>query len=737
MSIGKKVNDIKENKYLCMVVLGTILLFAFIVILLNSIISKGHNVLYSSRGQNINILNQVGYEIKDGVYHVIDENMHYLTFPYSKECDEFLIVFDEYPSQESEVTIWSMDSAGNVLSESEVYWRESDRWIFVNEIPENTELIALAIDEDFKIHGVINSVYYQNNKIKYLAVGISFVLILLLAILVYKRKIFQNGLLSCYDEIFAGREVWKSRLRRITICISVVCGVLIISSGLLYFISSHNISILGVNFAFNWKTVFVFSVGIIAIILFVMNIIRRNDTNAVKKYALFIILIIGTAYSFVEPAVNGISWDDEIHYKNASTLSHILDRKKSFTDQEIYEQYQSVILEKNLYSFESEEKFRKLNNYLDKENYFYELTTEKVNLKSISYLPMSIGLCMARGLNLPNYMILIMGRWFNFLFLFIICCISMKVLDYGNVIIAFFALVPTNIFMAASYSYDTWLIALVFIGYACIFNERQHIDKSISKTMMICIPLILILANVSKPVYFVLIIPAFFIQAEKFESKKQKILYRIWVILATILPFILIMINNIFGAGVGDIRGGSDVNSAKQIEFIKNNMGDFIKILFEFLKGYLNPLIHGDYAFNSLAYNGFMKYGRVILAILIIGALINHQTEKRAFPVWYRICVLLLYVGVGALCGAAMYVSFTAVAADYVSGCQYRYLFPVLFPTLYVLTRIKISKEIFKKEIIEKKRIEKSVITILNSLLILLMAEINLYCIWQGCVQYY
>ena len=48
------------------------------------------------------------------------------------------------------------------------------------------------------------------------------------------------------------------------------------------------------------------------------------------------------------------------------------------------------------------------------------------------------------------------------------------------------------------------------------------------------------------------------------------------------------------------------------------------------------------------------------------------------------------------LVATALYISFTAVGADYVAGCQPRYLLPILFPTVYFIGVDGISTKINK-----------------------------------------
>ena len=188
-------------------------------------------------------------------------------------------------------------------------------------------------------------------------------------------------------------------------------------------------------------------------------------------------------------------------------------------------------------------------------------------------------------------------------------------------------------------------------------------------------------------------------------------------------------INNIANAGVGDTRGGDTVNATKQIEFILGNFGFVANTIIDFLKVFLNPLSFVGLSYmNHLSYNGVIIGGLITLAFVVLMSLICHEDkDRKAFPIWYRLCVLLLYVGVGAICAVTMYISFTPVGADHVAGCQGRYLLPAIFPALYVLTRIPTKKCV--ADVLGRKNVY--MIAGLGMLLI------NLFCIWKGCVCYY
>ena len=73
-----------------------------------------------------------------------------------------------------------------------------------------------------------------------------------------------------------------------------------------------------------------------------------------------------------------------------------------------------------------------------------------------------------------------------------------------------------------------------------------------------------------------------------------------------------------------------------------------------------------------------------------------------------------------------MYVYYTGVGKSTVEGCQGRYILPMLFPLLYVVTNNKKCVTF-----VNKYR------GIINIVFIILLFLINVFCIWRGCLLYY
>ena len=699
--------------------LGLLIVVEVIAVLfVNSIKLSGQKVTSNAYSIDNPLINIVGYDMENWVFTLEDAEEPYITYKQDIDSDGSLIVFDDYQAEDTDITIWYMDSTGLILKEFTEELSKDERILFLQNITPGTSIISLGIPKAFSLYEIIQT-QSENHPLRKMAlVFMTVIIVFSLFALLYKKRFLQQKIESVVFNLLKIKGVlWRWCPALIFIMLSIIAGIIF---------SDKNITLFGKSYNINYKTIY-----LLVTLVIVVYILIRNKKWLEERFHVsgaLVILLIGSTYVFVEPACNGVSWDDEIHYRDASSLSHLIDGKKSQSDKEVFHYYQTVALDRYAYDKETSVKNNCMYDKLDKLGLYYEDNEFHFSISKLVYIPISIGLSLSRGAGLPYHICLIVGRLFNLLFYVMLCYYAMKKLKHGKIVVLLFALIPTNIFMAASYSYDPWLIGLVIFAYALIFSERERETDYMDKKTMILIPLALFLSTLSKLVYFVMAIPALVIPKERFRDKKQRRIYTILAILSIILPFVIMYINNIANAGVGDIRGGDTVNATKQIEFILGNAGFVTEVIVDFLKVYLNPLTGGLSYLNNLSYNGVIMGGRITLFFVLAIAFICHEDkDRKSFPIWYRICILLLYVGVGALCAVTMYISFTPVGANIVAGCQGRYLLPVIFPTVYVLSRIP------TKKCIADKLGRNNVYLVACAGLLL----INLFCIWKGCVCYY
>lgn len=412
---------------------------------------------------------------------------------------------------------------------------------------------------------------------------------------------------------------------------------------------------------------------------------------------LLTILIIGTFFIKVSPINLGVSWDDEIHYERTLVLANCANGIMYKADMKN--------IDDQLYNLENHLGYDRIS----KESYSNEL--EKIyNNKELvqysfdyygvwilAYIPSAIGIILARGLCLPYTYVFMMGKFFNLLMYSALICLAIRKINYGKILIAVIGLIPTNVFMAASYAYDPWVIGFIILGFSYFFSMMQDEKKINTKDMLICITMF-VLGCLPKAIYFPVLFPLLFVPKKKYKSDKEwKITILLILAAGVFLVMTFLMPMLLSGPGTGDVRGGSDVNSTEQIKFILENSIYYIRILYCFFKSYL-AIDSIGYGFQHFAYMGYGMFWGIVTLIVVVVAFLDRD-ERKSVNVWIKVSGIIGCLAAIILATTALYISFTGVGANTVAGMHDRYVFPLIFPILYFIGvdggRHAINKNVF------------------------------------------
>lgn len=427
-----------------------------------------------------------------------------------------------------------------------------------------------------------------------------------------------------------------------------------------------------------------YAIGVGVFIVAFAIVFKKYIWKRVHIFFMALAILMGSVYIVSTPIVP-LGYDEPIHYTRTSYLSWGATDRISVSDYMMLSMY-------------PQQEYFDIFQKADREDWVEEINIidgrgevighlEGMGITSVPYMITSIvmyGLRLLRFDFVTRYML---GKMTN-LFLYSLCfALGIKMLKgRGKMILAMIGLLPTNIYMAASYGYDWWVVAVVALGFSLFISELQKHDKISTKRFAQSVGIIC-LGMLPKAVYFPMLFPMMLLKKERYEESKKCRWITVIGAVALVLSFILPMFISVDAgavAGGGDIRGGTDVNAAGQIVYILTNLGEYLKTLFNFMWEYLNP----DEAFGyttASAYHGNGRYFSVALIILALVTVLDnseHTVFKKREP-------LAMFGGFLGVFGAvvlvitALYVSFTAVGANTVDGCQPRYLLPIIFPFLY------------------------------------------------------
>lgn len=464
--------------------------------------------------------------------------------------------------------------------------------------------------------------------------------------------------------------------------------------------------------------------GIVTCVLvsaYVIFIKYKEPSLALENVFAAIALLFGIYLCVVLPITSGIAWDDQIHFKNASDISYVLNAKLTPTEEYFSNLAYSRAAGEDVLSIsdwgnEAPEKFeQELNSSYEAERSKGTVSyngsgVSVLSMSAIGYIPSAVGLWFGRLLHVPFSMLIVLGRLGNLLAYTVLFYFAIKIAPTKKTLFFVVGIMPGNIFLASNYSYDPWITSLVACGVAILMREMWGEGLHVSKRWIV-LSLVLMTAGIMvKAVYCPVLGLYFLMPKKKFDTNRQRWLYYAVVIAIGILllssfsvPFL-----SSGGEGTTDSRGGSSVNATEQFGFILSNPMRYFEILFRFLfVDYFNPW-RADYILN-LAYLGRLGwdysswimplvFNLLPLLLLCFSGLIegNENSEKSAgfLPsLWSFFTFVLSF----ALFASALYIGFTPVGYFTINGCQGRYLIPWLIPLIVFGFNSKFFSKAFRK----------------------------------------
>lgn len=702
-----------------------VLLTVLGLLFVNSIYLDGYYCTeYSYESGNL-IADSYGYTVENNSFQYTgDEGSYVQISGVEGPVDQLMLVFNDQAEKDEEVFVNYVDDEGNILElVSQATWKKDTNTVKIDmeEGEYNSYLLLLSCNFTLsRVYYAAENGYEGISRVEW-TFGVM-VLVVILTVLLLSisktRVLIESADRKVVDWLQKIKENRKDVGKKVLLFDGIILAGVLVSY----------VVIKAKGYTFSGKTALLtVLVGALAAMFILCY---KNLAKQIEVIGFFAILLTGSMFALTEPANVGVSWDDEIHFRNAVQLSHVFDGQISGADLTIIDDYTWVALEKKNYNREQQKQYNQLMDELVDSHYYAQRSGFSPKNTLIAYVPSAIGLILARGMGLPFDITLAVGRWMNTLLLAILSYFAMKKLKSGKIVVLLIALLPTNIFIAGNYTYDTWLTAWSILGLSTFFGEWQQPEKKMDRFTPWLIGISMYLAVLPKQVYFPLTFIALFLPLSKFHSKKECWMYRIIILAAAVLPFITVYLQNIAGSGMGqgDIRGGEAVDATSQMDFVRSNPLQSAKILLNFLKIYLNPFVEGKEYISNIAYLGYTPVNGIFLLVTVLaGALVSREEGETRFPWWTRAGVLLVYAVIGFIAAFSMYVAFTAVGADTVAGCQGRYLMPALFPLVYVLSRF--SFKTWVKGWLKERNI--------NLVLMLILVVSSVWGLWTGCISLY
>ena len=301
----------------------------------------------------------------------------------------------------------------------------------------------------------------------------------------------------------------------------------------------------------------------------------------------------------------------------------------------------------------------------------------------ISYIPSAVGLVLGSVLGLPYVDTFILGKIANILVYTFVVYKAIEIVPIGKRIMLVVALFPTNLILASNYTYDAWTTGLTMLWIAMLLDEMTHLERSVSNRRLLSMLIVFVLSCSAKTIYCVLGLLFFLMPKQKAGTVKEKRKYFLAVCLVAVLLLLSFTLPFLLNTSTqDDIRGGSDVNSGKQLKFIFTHPIVYTKTLLRYLLSYLSLKSAGLYM-TCLGYLGTCSHLPLLVLTAIVTVTDRDDAADQIVKPWKnRVIVYACAFATVCMISTALYLAFTPVGMDQINGCQPRYLLPLVFPCL-------------------------------------------------------
>lgn len=136
------------------------------------------------------------------------------------------------------------------------------------------------------------------------------------------------------------------------------------------------------------------------------------------------------------------------------------------------------------------------------------------------YLAQTLGITLARVLDMGFIPLVLMGRFFNLLFYTALVWLAVKIMPVFKTTMALCALLPMSLQIAGNFSYDTYILAMALLFTASVFNVAYGKKKIIYKDLILPAVTLCLLAP-AKRLYLIMGLLVFTIPDRLFESRKK------------------------------------------------------------------------------------------------------------------------------------------------------------------------------------------------------------------------
>jgi len=330
------------------------------------------------------------------------------------------------------------------------------------------------------------------------------------------------------------------------------------------------------------------------------------------------------------------------------------------------------------------------------------------SIADIVYVPAAAVLTVCRIAQVPYQILLLLSRMTNLILLVVLALIAMSIFPEIRNAIAAICLLPSTIWMAASFSYDTWNLAfsMLFVTYCCYCNK--NVVQMRLKNVLILSALLGLFVPV-KIIYIVMAMLIFLISKDKWKDKRLIYGTGIAIVCAAVLIFIvkgqeiiaLLTSSMMDTRGIGNAAANSYTIGWVMKHPVKTGLIIIHTVIMYFDK-YISKGITGEF-FSTYVPSFLIAILILFLGLVMMSTIKTESREKqlRIF-MWINFAIGCLSVFMTFLFA---YNNISDNQIGIIEGVQGRYFLPFMIYLPWMVNSPKIRKYVLELNSIVGKEI--------------------------------
>ncbi len=309
------------------------------------------------------------------------------------------------------------------------------------------------------------------------------------------------------------------------------------------------------------------------------------------------------------------------------------------------------------------------------------------------YIPQVIGLRLGKIFNAPALVDFYLARILSLLAAAFLVYWAIRVVPFGKMIFVVIGLLPMTIRQFSSMSYDALQIAFAMLFLAYILKFAVEKTKLLTRNNALFLAALSLFGLNIKAGYFVLSFLVFLFPFSKFKDRKKYWLFTISFVVISVAFFLLM--RNVFV----DTAIPTWTNPAQQMKYVISNPFNFVNISLESFYGSKGFFPFMESIFFKVGTGESLSYWVYVLIFFGFIVFLKNNDEEVDLSAKQRWIMFLVFLANFFLIYLALYVGWTTVGADHVSGVQGRYFLVILPLLIFAFYKAKLN---FKCDFIKK-----------------------------------